>query len=330
MVEARASLTVDRFTDVARATFGGRRGIVRAERLRGGTRKGVYRLTLDDATTCVAYVWRAEEDFWRPVTTGTVPADRVGAGGSGIDLFETAHAELARCGVRVPEIIHLCRGERSTGGDAAIVADVTGGMLEALSVRDPAWAGRVLDRLAVALAALHRHRRAWPGRPGIAAPPAADPAMSTAALDRALTDLAESASRVPRIAAVQRHLADALRSRFAVLTPRHEFGLIHGELGPDHVLVDDADRPVLIDIEDVRFADVEREHAFLEIRFGVDYRRLAGDVVLDHDRLRFYRLALYLSLVAGPLRLLDGDFPDRAGMRAIVAQNIGRAVAELG
>jgi len=33
--------------------------------------------------------------------------------------------------------------------------------------------------------------------------------------------------------------------------------------------------------------------------------------VLDGQRLAVYILAMRLSLVAGPLRLLDGDFPDR-------------------
>jgi hypothetical protein len=32
---------------------------------------------------------------------------------------------------------------------------------------------------------------------------------------------------------------------------------------------------------------------------------------LDADRLSLYRLAMHLSLVAGPLRLLDGDYPRR-------------------
>ncbi len=45
--------------------------------------------------------------------------------------------------------------------------------------------------------------------------------------------------------------------------------------------------------------------------------------------MRLYRLALYLSLIAGPLTLLDGDCPDRAGMLAIVEANITRALEEL-
>ena len=45
--------------------------------------------------------------------------------------------------------------------------------------------------------------------------------------------------------------------------------------------------------------------------------------------MRLYRLATYLSLVAGPLRLLDGDFPDRAGMRAIAEHNVTRTLEQL-
>ena len=42
-----------------------------------------------------------------------------------------------------------------------------------------------------------------------------------------------------------------------------------------------------------------------------------------------YTLAMRLSLVAGPLRLLDGDFPDRAFMLEIVEHNLREALALL-
>jgi hypothetical protein len=48
---------------------------------------------------------------------------------------------------------------------------------------------------------------------------------------------------------------------------------------------------------------------------------------LDDRRIRFYRLALYLSLSAGPLRLLDGDYPDREPILEIVEYNITRVLA---
>ncbi|WP_231972460.1 hypothetical protein [Nocardiopsis alborubida] len=44
-------------------------------------------------------------------------------------------------------------------------------------------------------------------------------------------------------------------------------------------------------------------------------------------RTALYDLALHLSLVAGPLRLLDGGFPDRALMLDIVERNLHLALA---
>jgi hypothetical protein len=123
-------------------------------------------------------------------------------------------------------------------------------------------------------------------------------------------------------------VADLLRRRRAAVSPRASYGLIHGELGPDHVLLDGRGEPVLIDIETVMSFDTEWEHMFLELRFGDRYRRFHADD-LDESRLALYRLAQYLSLVAGPLRLLDGDFPDRAGMIEIVTQNTERVLTEL-
>lgn len=66
---------------------------------------------------------------------------------------------------------------------------------------------------------------------------------------------------------------------------------------------------------------MEWEHVFLRIRFGPRYDalRVPG---LDEARLRLYRLAMHLSLVAGPLRLLDGDFPRPGPMRAIAESNL--------
>ena len=109
------------------------------------------------------------------------------------------------------------------------------------------------------------------------------------------------------------------------MQPRADYRLIHGELGPDHVLIDERGEPVLIDIEGLMFFDVEWEHVFLRLRFGERYRSL-GEDGLDEERLRFYRLAMHLSLIAGPLRLLDGDFPDREPMLRIAEYNIGRAL----
>jgi tRNA A-37 threonylcarbamoyl transferase component Bud32 len=322
-------LTTEDLGAVAWEAYG--RRLRSAQRLTGGTRKGVYRLTLDDATTGIGYVWNDDENYW----PAAVDPDRSTffADGTSIDLFVAAHREVTEAGMRVPGIVLLDRSRRLVPGDVAVVEDVRGGSLERLTVRDPDRAEAVLDRLGAAVGAMHGRTRNRAGRPGRGGPSPNQPdhpdrPVERVVLDRALRQLAVVSDRVERIAEVRDRLADTLRARCAVLVPRTRFGLIHGELGPDHVLVDDQDEPVLIDVEGAGYLDIEWEHVFLELRFGEGYRHLAV-AGLDVDRLRFYRLALHLSLVAGPLRLLDGPFPDRAGMLAIAEHNIGRTLAQL-
>lgn len=187
-----------------------------------------------------------------------------------------------------------------------------------------------MARLAEALAAMRRHQGPRFGKVALIDEGGTSEGDSCeqVVLDRALDDLTAAASRDTRIAHAHDRLETEVRTLAAAVRPRARYGLIHGELGPDHVLVDRGGQPVLIDIEGLMFFDVEWEHAFPRLRFGEHYRWLAcGD--LDERRLTFYTLAMHLSVVAGPLRLLDGDFPDRALMRGIAEHNLRAALAFL-
>ncbi len=334
----------DDFDGVARAAFGRGRRLAGVERLRGGSKKGVHRLRFDDGGTAVVYVWSTAENHWPGADRPADDADPL-AHASGLALFEAAHRRLAALGVRTPHL-HLLDGSRTRHPvDVAVVEDVTGAggeNLEALLERDPAAARPVLARLADTLRVLGEHRAEGWGKLALLDNGGVSKGSSPQqlVLDRALADLAEAAGRDERMAAARGRLADGLHARAAAVAPRdsdsdsdshsdgpgHGYGLVHGELGPDHVLVDAAGEPVLIDIEGLMHFDAEWEHAFLRIRFGEHYPSLGGTEDLDRPRLDLYALAMRLSLVAGPLRLLDGDFPHRAAMRAIAEHNLTAAL----
>jgi hypothetical protein len=316
----------DQLTDIVRAAFGPGRRLADLARLRGGSQKGVYRLTLDDGGTAILYLWDARENYWPEGPGGP----DVFAPASGIGLFEASQRRLMALGVRTPRPYLVDGTHRHHPADLAVVEDVRGATLEALLAKDSRAAQGTLARLGEALAAMRQDQMPIFGKVaqvdhGEAAP---GPSCEQAVLDRALGHLTDAAARVGKIAGVRDELAHRLRELFDTVAPRSRYGLIHGELGPDHVLVDDDGYPVLIDIEGAMFFDVEWEHAFLDFRFGEHYRWLRPDD-LDEHRLRFYALALHLSLVAGPLRLLDGDFPDREPMLAIVEYNLGRTLSFL-
>ncbi|WP_424638855.1 phosphotransferase family protein [Embleya sp. AB8] len=321
-------MTKDQLAGAVRAALGGGRRLVGVERLAGGTRKGVYRLTMDDATTsAIVYLWEESENYW-PTAEGDDDVADPFSPGVGLDLFEAAHARLAALGLRVPEVYLVDRDRTHYRADLAIVEDFPGENLEQLFERDPRAAEPTMAGLAEALAAMRGYRAPAYGK--VALVDGGDSSHGTscegAVLDFALRCLAEAASRDPRIAGARDRLDERLRELAAAVRPRTEFSVVHGELGLGHVLVDRAGNPVLIDIEDLMYFDVEWEHVHLRIRLHEDYARLAVPD-LDDDRLALYMLAQRLSLTAGPLRLLDGDFPDRAFMAEIAEWNLTQALA---
>jgi hypothetical protein len=319
---------------VLRAAGLGARRVTAVTRLRGGSKKGVYRLTCADGFSAILYVWAGEEDYW-PADPDQDQTHGAGAGvfahASGLELFEGAASRLSAAGVRVPRVYLADRGQAAYPADIALVEDVRGGTLEELLETSPADAAPVMERLGDMLSSMWRERAAHVGKAAAAGSARSaggpdGPRSEQIVLDRALRHLDRAARRVPRLADVRARLEETARALAAAIPPRAEYTLIHGELGPDHVLLDKRRRPVLIDIEGAMYFDAEWEHVFLRLRFGRAYRWLRASG-LDERRMRLHALAMDLSLIDGPLRLLDGGFPDREEMLAIVAHAVDRAIA---
>ncbi|TDT97267.1 phosphotransferase family enzyme [Streptomyces sp. 846.5] len=328
---ARRVVARDDLAAVARAARGGGHRLTGVSRLRGGSKKGVYRLVFDDDATAIAYIWDDTENYWP--TTRTDDADDHAdpfSPASGIDLFQAANAHLDALGIRTPRIHLADRSRNHYPADIAVVEDVPGESLEARLRDDPRGTQATLARLAEALELMQRQTGPGFGKVALIDNGGSSRGRSCEQVvrDRALDDLAESAVRDTRIARTRDHLEEVVRELAAHVRPRSTYGLIHGELGPDHVLVDRLGQPVLIDIEGLMFFDTEWEHVFLRLRFGEHYQWL-NNTALDEQRLTFYMLAMRLSLVAGPLRLLDGDFPDRDFMLGIAEHNLQQALAFL-
>jgi hypothetical protein len=323
----RRPLTTTDLAPLARAALGPGRTLTGVERLRGGTKKGVYRLILDDDSSAVAYVWSADEDYW----DGPDPDPRdVFSHGTGLGLFTAAHGRLAAAGVRTPRLRFADSTHTHLPADAAVVEDLTGGSLEDALARDPDGAPQALERMAELLATLHSHTGPRFGKVAVVDDGGSSYGVSCEQriTGGALRSVAEAAVRDPRAAAARRELEEEIHALAAEVRPRDRHTLIHGELGADHVLLTPGGQPALIDIEGLMYFDVEHEHVFLRLRFGPHYDALRAPG-LDGARLRLYRLAMHIGLVSGPLTLIEGDFPDPGRMRGIAEHNLHEALSLL-
>jgi hypothetical protein len=328
MADERRFADVESLRPVACAALGGGRRLLGAERLAGGSKKGVYRLRMDDGGTALVYVWDNSEDYWQGALPQGAddPADPF-SHASGLALFEAAARRLASAGVRCPELLFTDRSRALYPADIAVVEDVAGGSLEALLEKDPVAAERPLSVLADWLAAMAAIRSPSFGK--VAFVDAGGRSSGTSCegvmLDRALAQLPEIEGRDQRAAVAQGRLEEALRSLAEPIQPRTASALVHGELGPDHVLLDRRGEPVLIDIEGAMYFDAEAEHVWMRMRFGGHYAKLSRGG-LDEDRLRLYQLCMHLDLVAGPLRIAGTSHPEHEWFRGVAEHHLQRAL----
>jgi hypothetical protein len=248
--------------------------------------------------------------------------------GSGLDLFEPAWTRMNALGLRVPELYLLDRDRSHYPADLAVVEDFPGEDLMRFLARDPRAAAPTIAQLAETLDAMRLYRAPAYGKVAVIDAGGSSHATSCeeAALDFGLRCLADAAARDSQVASARDHLEERLRTLAAAVRPRAEYSVVHGELGLDHVMVDRDGRPVVIDIDNLMYFDVEWEHVFLRIRLHPDYRYVTTDG-LDEDRLAFYMLTQRLSLTAGPLRILEGDIPNREFFHDIAEHNWSEALA---
>jgi hypothetical protein len=304
-----AGLPVTRFAD--------------ATRVEGGSKKGVYRLRCTDGFSAILYVWSDAEDYWPPADEDDPAGVFVHA--TGARLFAACASELRAAGVRIPRVYLLDLSHAAYPADIALVEDIDGGTIEQLLESGSAAADPVMERLGAMLKPMWRECRPRIGKVGAGTAPVSL-TCERIVFNRAIRQLAGAADRVPRVAAARAQLDETLRALASDIEPRSGCSLIHGELDSGHVLLTAEREPVLIDIEGLMYFDVEWEHVFLRLRYGQAYRWLRIDG-LDERRMRLYSFAMDLSLIEGPLRLIDGGHPDREFLLEIVHYATGRVLA---
>ncbi len=190
----------------------------------------------------------------RPRTTGTRPRPTLATPSRTlrVDLFTAAYDRLTGLGIRTPRLLfadpELRRSALGRGRGGGRARRQPGGPVHPATPRPPKGPCGGWPRPCAPCTPTPTPPRQGRRRQRRAARTAVRASRSSSNLG-ALADLAEAAARDPRIAVVREALYGRLHALAGRVRPRGRVGLVHGELGPDHVLVDEYGHPALIDIE---------------------------------------------------------------------------------
>ncbi|WP_051108697.1 aminoglycoside phosphotransferase family protein [Paenibacillus daejeonensis] len=288
-----------------RRVFGSDYKLSTVSNMHGGAQKVVYKVKCTNGFSCVLYVWDASRSYFQEDMANQLNEER----SYGSDLFQANNTYLTQQGIQTPAIYDLNTDRDQYPFDYALVEYVSGPNLEVLlRESDPKMHNLLLERVGELLANMHGIRREVYGK--LNAPLFRFPECHLLQVKNAEIQLAYAAQFIEEIRNYKSMLLDTLYRLEANLRPRTDYGWIHGELGPDHILINEKLEPYLIDIEGAMFFDLEHEHSFLEMRFGEDYRYLKRED-LDAARMHFYRFHHHISLLSGGLKLLHRGFPDQ-------------------
>lgn len=234
---------------------------------------------------------------------------------------------LAQHGIRTPALYDLNNDRGRYAYDFALVEYVDGQKAESyFQHNNPKDRDALFQRIRDMLTHMHNIQRNVYGNANDNRKKA-EPCYKVKRFD-AETALSYASRHMTDIRKNEERLLEKLSELEAAIQPRDLYSFIHGELGPDHIWIDHAMQPCLIDIEGAGFFDLEHEHSFLEFRFGDLYQYLKNND-LDPARMTFYRFCHHLSLVSGGLKLLHRQFPDQQFARGLAEYHARCAVQML-
>lgn len=209
--------------------------------MNGGAQKVVYQIECMSGLSCILYVWDDKMNYFREEKEKESMLDQ----SSGADLLELNHQFFNENGIRTPKIYAIHKEKREYPFDFAFVESINGGDLEQLNVKDQ---NRVLGKLGNMLRVMHGTRRTTYGKWN-QKPNKQMNRSEKVIFENTFEQLEFASKSIQQIAENKESLVDKINELYEKIEPRKDYGFIHGELGPDHVLIDQNLDPFLIDIE---------------------------------------------------------------------------------
>lgn len=278
------------------------------ERILGGAQKYTYLAKCTNGFEFVIYQWDKSTTYFENNDESAVFCS------NSADLFQSNNELMRMHGVLTPELFYMDKSRSECDCEYAFVEYVNGQDVDYIMEKEPERLDEVLKSLSNSIDRLHSIKNGVVGQVGRMQ----DADFNLIAFE--LEDIHQNSIYLQqndsRYTDIYIQVEKKAKEYAKELENRKEYTFIHGELGPNHVIVDKDNRAYLIDIEGAKFYDVEEELSFLDMRFNKMLRK-AEDAV-DEQRMYFYYIGHCLGNLRGAVELKQKGYYDMDDVNGMI------------
>ncbi len=301
--------------------FGNGYELIKMEPLLGGAQKHTFLAQCENGFSFVIYKWSEEATYF------TYDSEEAVFRSSSAFLFEENNKIMIENGVLTPKIYFIDRTRHEENYDYAFVEYIDGLDMDNITSKYPERLPKVIKSLTNSINKLHKIKSNRVGQVGRMQEEEFDILkFSLDSLFKNIDYLINNDKDFKEMYIAAKEKASELVKK---LSKSSEYTFIHGELGPNHVIVDKDDNAFLIDIEGAKFCDVEEENSFLRIRFNNSLKEVEDEV--DEDKMLFYHIGHCFGYLSGAIELKAKgyyDMDDLNGMIKFFHSEIKEIIAE--
>ncbi|MGG7145745.1 phosphotransferase [Clostridium butyricum] len=280
--------------------FGDEYELMNMEPLLGGAQKHTFLAKCKNGFSFVIYKWR--EDFTYFTYDSGIAIFR----SSSATLFEENNKIMIQNGVLTPRIYFVDRTRLEQNYDYAFVEYIDGVDLNHIRSKYPKRLPKAIESLTNNINKLHKVKSNRVGQVERMQDEKFD--ILSFYLENLCEDCDYLINNDKDFKKMYIYVKEKASLLVKTLSKSSEYTFIHGELGPNHVIVDKDNNAFFIDIEGAKFCDVEEENSFLKIRFNSDLKEVADEV--DEDKMLFYHITHCFGNLRGAIELKGKGYQD--------------------
>src|SRR5690606_22537155 len=247
-------ITINDLQSYVKMVFGTGFTVSNVTQMHGGAQKVVYKIDFDNGYTCVLYAWDLALNYFKK----EIENEDLHSRSYGGDLFEQNNKLLTEIGIPTPALYDLNRERSRYPFDYALVEYVEGKKLDAyINQTDKEANYELFQQVGNMVGKMHANERDIFGKVNEIRNDIKQ--CHELQMQKSKADLRYISQYIDNFKINHNKLLEKLQELESRITYRNRYGFTHGELGPDHFIVNNKLVPYVIDIEGAEFFDIEYE-----------------------------------------------------------------------